>query len=491
MYSPLLVSTTTNALQRKIPVVPAFIRRGGAHHLDERAKGPPVQEPQIWAEPKRALLLMDVFSDFHGVFLSHQAREAYGVATVSVLSNYMRGYFEREATEEVDRWKREFLPDDGHFQDWEQSLEDFELVAISCESESGLGDAELLADKLNLTCHNGFNEARRNKYQMIETVREAGLKVVQQRLCGEAEEALSFAEEIGVQSVEGEKWVVVKPVRGVASDGVHLCKNLSSVKEAFDNIHGSPIFGAPWEQHDTVLVQEFAVGQEFAVDIVCKDGEKKIAAIWIYDKRPANGAPFVYFATRIYDGDQSSVLYNYLSKALDALDIRWGLSHNEVIVTNDGPRLVEINCRQHNMDFIPLVMGCLGYNAFDMLLAAYLGGKSEGSYPAETANLRLDWGYLAPIPTKRMDAAMVHLSCFVDGKLLSINESALMEIQQMESVLDLEIYGFFLERGNQLKKTVDIRTDCGWVQMVNPDSEAFARDYDRIIELMPTFFEVE
>lgn len=470
--------------------LPALVR-GGAYPADENAKGPPVQEPRVWAEPKRALLLMDVFSEYHGIFLSHQAREAYGVATVSVLSNYMRGYFEKEEAEEMDRWKREFLPDEDNFQEWKQSLQDYELVAISCESESGLGDAEKIADKLKLTHHNGFNEARRNKYQMIEAVREVGLEVVKQRLCQNIDEALAFAEELGVQSEEGEKWVVVKPVRGVASDDVHLCKSLSSVKEAFVKIHGSPMFGAPWEQHDTVLVQEFAEGQEYAIDIVCKDGVKKIAAIWIYDKRPANGAPFVYFATKIYDGDQSSVLYDYVSKALDALGVRWGLSHNEIIITKDGPRLVEINCRQHNMDFIPLTMSCFGYNAFDMLLAAYLGGKLEESYPSETANLRLDWDFLPSIPEKRMHGAMVHLSCFVEGKLLSVNENALTEIQEMESVLDLEIYGYFLQTGNYLKKTVDIRTDCGWVQMVNPDSEAFARDYDRIIELMPTIFEVE
>ena len=465
----------------------AFSLLGQGPNSNHDDKVPSIQAPQIWTEPKRALVLMDVFSEYHGIYLSHQAREAYGVATVSVLSDYMKGYFEREATEELDRWKREFMPDDGAFGEWMKSLEDLELVAISCESDSGLADAERFGNKLNLTYHNGFNEARRNKFQMIEAVREAGLAVVRQRLCANADEAIAFAQEIGVQTDGGDTRVVVKPVRGVASDDVHLCKDLSSVKEAFDKIHGSSVFGSPSEKHDAVLLQEFAEGQEFAIDVVCKDGEKKVAAIWIYDKRPANGAPFVYYATEVYDGDQTQTLYEYVSKTLDALGVRWGMTHNEVIVTKDGPRLVEVNCRQHNMDFIPITMGCFGYNAFDMLLAAYLGDLP----PIDDGAPRLRWDLLPHIPAKRMNGQMVHLSSFVSGRLRSVNEEALMEIQQMESVVDLEVYGYFLQPGNPIRKTVDIRTDCGWVQMVHPDSQIFQRDFNRIIELMPTIFDME
>ena len=66
-----------------------------------------------------------------------------------------------------------------------------------------------------------------------------------------------------------------------------------------------------------------------------------------------------------------------------------------------------------------------------------------------------------------------------------------MEIQKMESVMDLEVYPPFLEIGNEIRPTIDIRTDCGWVQLLNPDPVGFSRDYDRIMELMKSLFEVE
>lgn len=40
-------------------------------------------------------------------------------------------------------------------------------------------------------------------------------------------------------------------------------------------------------------------GAQFAVDGVSRDGVYKITAIWEYDKRPVNGANFVWFGMRL------------------------------------------------------------------------------------------------------------------------------------------------------------------------------------------------
>jgi hypothetical protein len=263
------------------------------------------------------------------------------------------------------------------------------------------------------------------------------------------------------------------------------------VKDAFGFIHGSTIFGSPNMKHDCVLVQEFAYGTEYAIDIVSKDGDHKVAALWRYDKRPANGASFVYHATEIIDADNEvgRIVCDYTKRALDSLGVRWGLSHTEVILGKDMvPRLVEVNCRQHNMDFAPLTMACIGYNALDMTLAAYLGGNDKSTYPSSGENTRIDWESIPDLPVTRAYGAVVHLVNFADGILVSVNKEALSEIQQMESVIEMEIYPSFLEVGSPIIPTIDIRTDAGWVQIVNDDKEAFQRDYERIVELMPELF---
>ena len=55
----------------------------------------------------------------------------------------------------------------------------------------------------------------------------------------------------------------------------------------------------------------------------------------------------------------------------------------------------------------------------------------------------------------------------------------------------MEVYNIFLEVGTQIHPTIDIKTDAGWIQLVNPDAEIFDADFQRIIELMPTLFEIE
>jgi hypothetical protein len=311
---------------------------------------------------------------------------------------------------------------------------------------------------------------------------------------------------LGGSSCFRQNRVVVKPVRGVGSHDVYLCDDLDSVTCAYDKIYGSGIFGSPGHKHDAVLVQEFAHGQEYAIDTVSRDGELKIVAIWKYDKRPANGAPFVYYATKLFDDNDDdgssgedpticSALYAHLKSCLEALDIRWGITHSEVIVTPDGPRLVEVNCRQHNMNFLHLTMGGIGYNSYDVLLAAFFGRNGNDvtaeNVPINSDKNRLEWDLIPDIPTTRMSAAMVHLVNSKDGTLRRVNDEALYEIEAMASVVDLEVYSEFLEVGRQIHPTVDIKSDAGWIQLVHPDPEVFETDFQRIIELMPTLFEVE
>ena len=476
--------------------------RGGGDDDVIGIVSPHLEEPEIWSSKRKVVICMDTFSDYHGMYLAHQAKTVWGAGIVLVFSNYMKGYFQRQDPEQYEELSTMFLPaNEEQIHDWYKSLTNDnqidEVAGIVCESDSGLADAEKFGTLLPRfdNRHNGINEARRNKYLMINEVGKANLPVVQQKLCETIEETRAFSNEImglnDKNTPNNGRRVVVKPIRGVASDDVFLCSDMESVEKAFYHIHGTPIFSEPWDNHKSVLVQECAEGQEFAIDIISKNGEHKIAAIWKYDKRPANGRSVVYFATHIYDGEFAPIVCEYAKKCLNILGINWGISHNEVIMTEDGPRLVEVNCRQHNMDFIPLTMGSIGYNALDMLLSAYLGGEDPSFYPLDLNNRRLEWDALPDIPVKRMNGCMVHLVNYKEGKLLSINEEALMEIQHMDSVIDLQVYQHFLEIGSDITPTLDIRSDAGWVQMLNPNDEVFDKDYQRIIELMPELFEVD
>ncbi|MGK3741167.1 MAG: hypothetical protein ACI90V_008017 [Bacillariaceae sp.] len=518
----------------------------------------------VQRQRQRVLVLMDNFCEYHGKYLSERARDVYGVQCVHVLSEYMTEYLKSihqegndeissltsipmpSSQEEVIEWRNNLVKNLLQLDvdvdiDTDAESKNIELKGLICESDPGLDDAERLCMWLNVTNHNGYNEARRNKFLTISTLASKNIPSVQQQLCKTIDEATEFATSQLSSSMmlppeeEGQKQqrqlVVVKPIRGCASDDVFLCEDIESVRSAYKIIMGSTVLGSPKKKHDSVLCQEYLIGQEYAIDTCSKNGQLKIAAVWKYDKRPqpptirqqqqmdgdnndeedneddtTNGRRRqVYYATKLYDDDDDDddpllpIIYKYLDDCLNALDIRWGVTHSEIIITADGPRLVEVNCRQHNMDFVPLTDNAIGYNLYDMLLSAYLGRDDEVE---ENKNIddttviinedeQLNWDLIPNYPSIRMNCAMVHLVNNKKGILKRVNEQALYEIQAMDSVWDLEVYRDFLDPGiSYIEPTVDIKSDAGWIQMLHPNKEIFDRDYQRIIELMPALFEV-
>src|SRR6476620_2282584 len=73
-----------------------------------------------------------------------------------------------------------------------------------------------------------------------------------------------------------------------------------------------------------VLVQEFLSGTEYVVDTVSRDGVHKVCAVWEYDKRPINGANFVYFGMKLIPSTSplAQQLIAYDLQVLDALGIK-------------------------------------------------------------------------------------------------------------------------------------------------------------------------
>ena len=431
--------------------------------------------------PQRAIVLMDAFCRYHGMYLASRAEQISGTAVIPVLSNYLFDYLMATKPENAAEYRRMRLPQtQDELAEWKGRLPDnLELVGVYCESDSGLSDAERLRKQLEVTCRDEPDEleARRNKYLMQEWVREkTSLPVPKQKLCETLEDAQEFASDL---FAEGAEYVVVKPYRGVASESVQLCKSSEEVANAFQKIIGSAVFGSR-DRHENVLVQEFLAGQEYAIDVVSRDGDHKIAAVWRYEKKPANGASFCYFQTRLVDATMDPVVDDvcqYVITTLKSLGIRYGLSHNEVIVTADrGPMLVEVNCRQHNMDFAPLTMACIGYNALDMLLVAMFGDEEN-------------WSNFPGIPVLRGHGCMVHLVNFAKGFLKDVKY--LDKMSSLDSFLDGEVYEYFLEPGQKIEPTVDIRSDAGWVQLINENEKDLVKDYKQIVEWMPTMFEVE
>merc|ERR1712203_567811 len=131
--------------------------------------------------------------------------------------------------------------------------------------------------------------------------------------------------------------VVVKPVESAGSDGVKLCHTIEEAEEHFMLLMTSQ--RKVGSQNASVLCQEFLKGKEYVIDHVSRNGVHKTMMIWVYDKRPTNGAAFVYYGMLPVDvnSPEGKLLVPYVRGVLDAFKLDNGPSHGEVMMTADGP----------------------------------------------------------------------------------------------------------------------------------------------------------
>ena len=425
--------------------------------------------------------MVDPFSKYHSGYMMDLAVTEYGVGVVRVISPYIAKGLQQDHV--LDNVAPLDLVD---LRQWVDQIP-FDIQAVICESDSGLAYAEQLACALQdvgvSLQHNGPQEARRDKFAMNEVCRQHDIPVVAQRLCSSVEEGLHAAHEVfrctndPATSVP----VIVKPRRGVASDRVALCRTLEDVPGAVQAILDSTVFGTYDMKHDAVLLQEYVDGTEYAIDVVSKDGVHKVAALWVYDKTSTSDDgvtnPFAYLSGKLVSDDEhATAVMDYAEACVTALGIQWGMTHSEVKVRSDGSiRLMEVNVRQQNDNFMPLCDACLGYNAMDLCLSAYL--DQDGLFEA-----------VPPRPNLQCQGMIVNLACFVEGTVSSVHH--LEEMEELESVQAIELYPSF-HVGQAVRRTKDIRSDCGWIHLVNESEEDMMADYAKICEWMPCIFEVD
>jgi len=341
------------------------------------------------------------------------------------------------------------------------------LCTVGCESGVELNDA--VSHNLGLK-GNGIelSEARRDKFMMSETVRQSGLRACKQAVVTSMEEISAFVVKEGLQ-----KWVL-KPRRSGATDGVSLCTSLDEAKEKFNYILSrKTIFGEP---NTDALIQEFLAGTEYVLDTVSCDGEHKVVALWEYNKVRENDSAFVYHSMHVHsDGPRERALAEYVCGCLDALGIKWGAGHIEVmwLTDEDVPVLVEAGTRPHGAggNFPAMCDPVIGYNQLDVTLDALLDPSSFAKYPV----LPLELNGLA------VQYFFVHHD---EGILESIDLSYLDTLQ---SCLGVDMH---YKVGSRITKTVDMCTATGIVRLAHADRSVVEREREQLRVAEKTMFKI-
>jgi biotin carboxylase len=333
-------------------------------------------------------------------------------------------------------------------------------VMAGCEM--GVEMADQLALRLGLPGNDAAtSHIRRDKLAMHDTLAQVGLPSLASLATDSLDEALAFAADL-------DSWpVVVKPLRSAATEGVRFCRSAEELRDAFHWLLGS--FSQFGERNAQVLIQQYAKGREYAVNTVSRDGRHILSDLWVYEKIQTPGGAPLYDRTqlvRTLNTDHRAIV-DYAFQVLDALGIRIGPAHTEIMLTDRGPVLIECGARPMGGAFPQdLIRESLGHTQVQWAVDSY---ADAGTFDS---NARQPY-----LPT--------HSICV--KSLISTQEGAIQAIPGIALATRLPSvrYGNFIGAlsNGQVARTVDLLTNSAHVFLCHQDQAVVDADWAILREL--------
>jgi biotin carboxylase len=334
--------------------------------------------------------------------------------------------------------------------------EKYNPVCIVPGNEAGVELAGVLAERVTPHLANvpGSAPAQRHKGHQYDALVAANVPLLRQLCTADADEVTDWIAASGLR----DSALVIKPPKSAGTDSVYLVEAGEDWRPIFEDILGET--NSMGVLNDTVMVMEFAEGPEFMVDTYSVDGQHGLVMVSIYGKHNRGHRLGIYDMgeTLAPDDPRTGVLFEYTKQVADAVGIRNAACHAEVILTPEGPRLVEIASRFSGSCMQVHQRVSTGDCQIDRAVRHYLDGEFVPYYEM-AKRTRTAW-----------------LSAHKSGRLVSI--------ERLEKARDLATFAAakLPEPGMVVTSTVDIDTSLGWIILAADSQAAIEADYAWIRE---------
>lgn len=220
-----------------------------------------------------------------------------------------------------------------------RSLRRLGVDTVVPASEYGVTAADELSELLGVAGHDpATRPARRDKYEMVRALRTAGLPHAS--TC-----TVSSEGELSKVLDDWERFpLVIKPVNSAGTDGCRVCVDRDAALAAFRAVaQKRNLMG---ETNRAVMVQEYLTGTQYIVNTVSMAGRHLLTELYTERIDRIDDVPVLRHLLSLpaAEGGERE-LVAYVLDCLDALGVREGAAHTEVMLTAAGPRLVEVNSR--------------------------------------------------------------------------------------------------------------------------------------------------
>lgn len=294
-------------------------------------------------------------------------------------------------------------------------------------------------------------EVVRNKALMRQCLAEANIRAPRFARATNAVDLEQVVQTVGFP-------VVIKPLQLAASIGVVRADNPVELLAAYDDILHETVGMCGFVPDSEVLIEELLIGTEYCVDgYVTRDGTITVCELVKVELGPQPHFQEIgYTSYRTEDLPVAQALIDYIETVVRAVGITVGPFHSEVMLTADGPVLIEIANRLPGDHLPQLTEVATGINFADCALAAAVGmpipepktpaacvGASQYITASELAGRAykvLDgWETLKAMP--EIDSAVIEVGA---GTILPMEEDARARIAEIryhaDSVVDAEAF---------------------------------------------------
>jgi len=280
------------------------------------------------------------------------------------------------------------------------------IAGVLCWDEARIHAAAQVAEALGLPNGDPAVIARlRDKGQTRQTLAAAGLAQPRSIPVATVEQALAAAEQVGYPAI-------LKP-RGLgASLGVIRANDPAELRERFEFTFNTR---SPEPEDvlaaERVLVEECVTGEEISVDAVITGG--RVTPLFVA-RKVVGFPPYAEEVGHFVSADDElltdPVLTDLLEQSHQALGVKDGWTHSEFMLTDSGPKVIEINGRLGG-DMIPkLGMLATGINPGVTAARAVCG------LPVQTEPTRRQTAGVRFFYVEKEDSEIVDVS-FDTGKL--------------------------------------------------------------------------
>lgn len=344
----------------------------------------------------------------------------------------------------------------------------YKIVAVIAGSDVGVELAEHLSEKMNMPTTNGTDLLfqRIDKAAMQDQLRACGLPACEQIKSGHLDELVRWA-------TTRNKWpVVAKPAGGVGSEGIYFCRSTADIEKAHREIIG--MVNPKGITNDSVALQEFLNGDEYIVDTISNNGKHICVAIWTQGKRrdlPWNPTSIITTHNMLMEpaGEVQDQLIDYTFQMLDAVGFKHGPSHNELMFTERGPILIEINARMHGVQGPKVIELSTGTNKAEYACDIFVGGCEKFDILYNAGPERFMY------PVKNQCSQLVLCCPFKGYYAASLKERILaLKLPSVVEVLTGKSVGDFQPQ------SIDLPTSPGTVLMVHESKKQLETDMQKI-----------